>query len=57
MRSMTSMTLKDPWVKIPQRTVHLGTQCRHPPVLAEPAGVSAADAPGGLVLSVSLVLP
>ena len=40
------------WVKIPQGTVHLGTQCRQPPVLAEPAGVCCRP-PGWLVLSVA----
>ena len=36
------------WVKFPQRTVHLGTQCRQPPVLAEPAGGLLQNPLGGL---------
>ena len=47
MRSVTSMTLKilgqDPAV----RHIHLGTQCRQPPVLAEPAGILLQTPLGG----------
>ena len=46
-RSVTSMTLKGLGQDSPVRQFHLGTQCRQPPVLAEPAGILLQTPLGG----------